>query len=112
MPFDAVLCRASVFYAVLCRASVFYAVDQVRLFVRVRVCLCLCLCLCLCVRVRVCVCVWGRRLGLALQGTLLVLLAMASGYGLAAHCGVPFTTLQQILPFILIAIGNTPQKSF
>ena len=62
-----------------------------------------------CVCVRVCGC--DRRVGLALQGTLLVILSMASGYGLAAHCGVPFTTLQQILPFILIAIGSFPQKS-
>jgi Niemann-Pick C1 protein len=35
----------------------------------------------------------------------MVLVAGGAGYGLAALCDVPFTSLQQILPFILIAIG-------
>ena len=35
----------------------------------------------------------------------MVLFAIAAGYGLSMLLGVPFTSLQQILPFILIGIG-------
>ena len=45
------------------------------------------------------------RITLATAGTVMVVMAVGSGYALAMLCGVPFTTLQQILPFILIAIG-------
>lgn len=42
---------------------------------------------------------------LALYGTVLVILALASGYGIAAYVAVPITVLSQILPFILLGIG-------
>ena len=35
----------------------------------------------------------------------MVMFAIAVGYGLSMLLGVPFTSLQQILPFILIGIG-------
>eukprot|EP00747_Dinoflagellata_sp_TGD_P222405 gnl/TRDRNA2_/TRDRNA2_94111_c0_seq1.p1 gnl/TRDRNA2_/TRDRNA2_94111_c0~~gnl/TRDRNA2_/TRDRNA2_94111_c0_seq1.p1 ORF type:complete len:893 (-),score=185.54 gnl/TRDRNA2_/TRDRNA2_94111_c0_seq1:209-2551(-) len=48
--------------------------------------------------------VQGRRL-LGGCDFLLVILGTIAGYGLASAGGVPFTSLQQILPFILVGIG-------
>lgn len=45
------------------------------------------------------------RTGLAMAGTGLVFLSIAAAYGLCSLAGVPFTTLTQILPFLLLGIG-------
>jgi len=42
---------------------------------------------------------------LALQAVLVVILSMAGGYGLCMACEVPFTTLGQVLPFLLLGVG-------
>lgn len=47
----------------------------------------------------------GLRVSLAGAGLVVVLLSVAAGYGIAAAGGVPFTTLNLILPLILLAIG-------
>ena len=45
------------------------------------------------------------RVTLGMIGVLSVALSIGMGYGLAAGFGVPFTSLQQVLPFILVGIG-------
>ena len=35
-----------------------------------------------------------------------VMMSTVAGYGLALYFGIPFTTLAQLLPFILIGIGG------
>jgi len=42
---------------------------------------------------------------LALQAVLVVVLSVAGGYGLCMACEVPFTTLGQVLPFLLLGVG-------
>jgi len=51
-----------------------------------------------------CSCTQGRRL-LGMMDFYLVLLGCIAGYGIATLIGIPFTVLQQILPFILVGIG-------
>jgi len=45
------------------------------------------------------------RMILAVCGEISILLSMLMGYGIAMVLGVPFTTLSQMLPFIVVAIG-------
>ncbi|CAM9475163.1 unnamed protein product [Discosporangium mesarthrocarpum] len=47
----------------------------------------------------------GNRVLLGVSGVALVLLALFAAYGINSAFGVPFTSLGQILPFILVAIG-------
>ncbi|CAM9765761.1 unnamed protein product, partial [Scytosiphon promiscuus] len=46
-----------------------------------------------------------RRSWLGLAGVMIIVFAGVAAYGLNSGFGVPFTTLSQILPFILIGIG-------
>ncbi|CAN0119730.1 unnamed protein product, partial [Pylaiella littoralis] len=46
-----------------------------------------------------------RRSWLGMSGVLIIVFAGVAAYGLNSGFGVPFTTLSQILPFILIGIG-------
>lgn len=45
------------------------------------------------------------RTGLSIAGIVIVLLSMLAGYGVCAGLGVPFNSLHQVLPFIIIGIG-------
>lgn len=45
------------------------------------------------------------RVLLGIGGVGLIMLSMGAGYGLCSALGIDFTTLQSILPFILIGIG-------
>ncbi|CAM9203139.1 unnamed protein product [Chrysoparadoxa australica] len=45
------------------------------------------------------------RISLALAGVLTIILAVVAAYGLIAATGVPFTSLNQIAPFVLLGIG-------
>jgi hypothetical protein len=45
------------------------------------------------------------RTSLAFLGILCVSLSISSGFGLALLLGIPFTTLTQVLPFILLGVG-------
>ncbi|CAM9372874.1 unnamed protein product, partial [Hapterophycus canaliculatus] len=46
-----------------------------------------------------------RRTWLGVAGVMIIIFSGVGAYGLNSACGVPFTTLAQILPFILIGIG-------
>jgi patched 1 protein len=51
---------------------------------------------------------WDRvytRTSLALLGVLSVVLGLIAGYGLTMAIGLPFTSLEQTLPYILEGIG-------
>ena len=51
---------------------------------------------------------WDRvytRTSLALLGVLSVVLGLVAGYGLTMAIGLPFTSLEQTLPYILEGIG-------
>jgi len=50
-------------------------------------------------------CTAGSAAGVACGGVLCVLASTLAGYGFCAICGVKFTQLQSILPFILLGIG-------
>lgn len=45
------------------------------------------------------------RIGLAFCGIFIIMLGVAAGYGFSAGCGVPFVSLHQILPFIVVGVG-------
>ena len=48
--------------------------------------------------------VFGRT-SLALLGIVSVCLSIGAGFGICAAIGIPFTTITQVLPFILLGIG-------
>ncbi|CAM9197033.1 unnamed protein product [Chrysoparadoxa australica] len=45
------------------------------------------------------------RRGLGFLGVLIIILAGAAGYGFCNGMGIPFTSLAQVLPFVLVGIG-------
>lgn len=47
----------------------------------------------------------ASRFAVTWSGVLAIVLSIASAYGLLAYIGVPFTSLAQVLPFILFGIG-------
>lgn len=50
-------------------------------------------------------CTKKANMVLACGGVGAVMLSTVAAYGICAACGIPFTSLQQVLPFILVAIG-------
>lgn len=48
--------------------------------------------------------IYGRAL-LASTDVMVIIFAAAGAYGLLAFCQIPFTTLTQVLPFILVGVG-------